>query len=99
MGDCVLKTERTGIAGIAKQREAPELVIHTAASLVSAGDPFSLNPEERQDKAGEICQFCVQVPSKFVGKLKKHNIEEAFYNMMQATLKKLREHGVMGIGE
>lgn len=94
-----IHTEHIGKHQIHKTRQAPELVFHTAATYVMAGDPFSKNPEMQQDKAGEICQFCVQIPAKYVGKLRRFNIEEAFHKMMLATLEKLRENGAMAAGE
>lgn len=95
----MIKTEATSVGNIHKQKSPPELVLHCAASLVTAGDLTAKNPADRQDKAGEICQFCVQVPAKFVGRLHKINIDEAFDKMKEATLAKLRQHGVMKAGE
>ena len=94
-----IETVSTSVGNIHKTKSPPELVLHCAATLVSAGDPFSKNPADRQDKAGEICQFCVNVPAKFVGRLHRFNIDEAFMKMKEATLEKLRAHGVMAAGE
>ena len=78
---------------------APELQIHVAATLVVHGDPFSKNPNNRNDKAGEIAQFCVPIPSRFVGKLKRHHIDEAFENLKASLIERLRKHGVLAHGE
>jgi hypothetical protein len=79
--------------------KAPELQIHCAATLIAHGDPFSKDPDKRMDKAGEIAQFCVPIDSKFVGKLKLHHIDEAFFKLRESILHKLRQHGVMASGE
>jgi len=82
-----------------KSKEAPELQIHAAATLIIAGDPFALDLSKRQDQSGEIAQFCVPIESKFVGKLKRHHIDEAFLKLKESILLKLRQHGVMESGE
>lgn len=80
-------------------KQAPELQFHAAATLIVHGDPFSLDPTKRADRAGEIAQFCVPIPSKFVGRLKRHHIDEAFENLKLSILERLRSHGVMAQGE
>lgn len=84
---------------IQQSKVAPELQFHAAATLIVHGDPFSKNPAERADKAGEIAQFCVPIPSKFVGSLKRHHVDMAFDALKKSMLEKLRAHGVMAQGE
>lgn len=91
--------ERTSVKNIYKTKQAPELLIHAAATLVMAGDPFALNPEQRRDKAGEIGQFLVQVDPRFVGKMKRHHVDMAFQSLKEKILEVLRKHGVMAGGE
>lgn len=82
-----------------RAKAPPELHIHAAATLVVHGDPLNTNPEMRQDKTGEIAQFAVIVQPQFVGRLKRHNLDEAFENLKKSILEKLRAHGVMANGE
>jgi len=82
-----------------RAKAPPELQFHVAATLVSHGDPTSINPDDRQDKAGELAQFAVTVPAQFMGRLKRHHVDNAFLNLKESILAKLREHGVMAGGE
>lgn len=87
------------LSQISTTKVAPELQFHAAATLVVHGDPFSTDPKKRADKAGEIAQFCVPIPSKFVGRLKRSDVEQSFESLKNAMLEKLRAHGVMANGE
>lgn len=80
-------------------QKAPELQIHAAATLVMAGDPFSLDPKDRADKTGEIAQFVVPIEPQHVGKLRKHHIDKVFENLKLSIMDKLRKHGVMEQGQ
>lgn len=82
-----------------RKNKVPELQLHASATLVMAGDPFALNQEERKDLAGEIGQFCVPIESKWVGRLKKFHIDQAFESLKLSLYQKLKEHGVMAAGE
>lgn len=82
-----------------RSKRPPELQFHASATLISAGDPFAIDTEERQDLAGEIGQFCVPVESKWVGRIKRHHIDQVFESLKTEMLKKLREHGVLAAGE
>lgn len=94
-----IETINTPVSALQRSKVAPELQFHVAATLIAAGDPFSTNPSDRQDKAGEIAQFCVPIPSKFVGRLKRSDVEKAFEAMREKILERLRAHGVMAHGE
>ena len=82
-----------------RRQRPPELQIHASATLVAHGDPFAIDPTERQDLAGEVAQFCVPIESKWVGNLKRHHVEMAFDNLKENVMNKLRAHGVMAPGE
>ena len=92
-------TAHTDVKNLHKTKQPPELQIHAAATLVSAGDPFATNPADRQDKAGEVCQFAVSIPPQFVGRLNNAHLEQAFFNLRMHITQKLRDHGVMKAGE
>jgi hypothetical protein len=82
-----------------RKKQPPELQIHASATLIMAGDPFSLNEIDRKDLAGEIAQFCVPIESKWVGNLRRHHIDQAFESLKMSVYQKLKEHGVMKAGE
>jgi len=82
-----------------RSKRPPELQVHASATLVSAGDPFSLNINDRQDLAGEIAQFCVPIESKWVGNIKRSHIDNVFEQLKESVMVKLREHGVLSSGE
>ena len=94
-------TINTAVKELDKRRKKrpPELQIHASATLVAAGDPFSLTETERKDLAGEIGQFCVPIASEWVGRLKRHHIDMAFESLKKSIYIKLKEHGVMAAGE
>lgn len=94
-----IETINTPISSLQRSKSPPELQFHAAATLIAPGDPFSTNPSDRQDKAGEIAQFCVPVPPKFVGRLKRSDVEQAFTALKEKILERLRAHGVMAHGE
>lgn len=82
-----------------RRKVPPELQIHASATLVAHGDPLSIKQEERVDLAGEIAQFCVPIDSKWVGNLRRRDIDNVFEQLKQSLLTKLRENGVMAGGE
>ncbi len=82
-----------------RSKRPPELQIHASATLVAHGDPFSLKEEERRDLAGEVAQFCVPIESKWVGRLKRHHVDQAFESLKDSVLSRLRQHGVLAAGE
>lgn len=82
-----------------RKKEPPELQLHASATLIMAGDPFALDSIAKKDLSGEICQFCVPIDSKWVGRLKRHHIDMAFESLKKSIYQKLREHGVMAAGE
>lgn len=91
--------KRTTPSHLNKAAQVPELQLHASATLVVPGDPFGLTPEQRQDKAGEVAQFAVVVPPQFMGRLRRAHVEEAFRNMQESIIERLRKHGVMTNGE
>lgn len=82
-----------------RSQRPPELQLHASATLVSHGDPLAITKEERLDLAGEVAQFCVPIESKWVGRLKRHHIDQAFVQLKESLLTKLRQAGVMAAGE
>lgn len=94
-----IETINTPISALQRSKSPPELQFHAAATLIAPGDPFSTNPNDRQDKAGEVAQFCVPVPAKFVGRLKRIHVDKAFEALKEKMLERLRAHGVMANGE
>jgi len=82
-----------------RTKTPPELQIHASVTMVSHGDPFAIEKDKRQDLAGEIAQFCVPIESKWVGRLKRHHVRNAFNSLCEDTIKKMREHGVLAAGE
>ena len=64
-----------------RTKNPPAIQFHAAATLVQPGDPFSSDPEKRQDLAGEIAQFCIDIDPKWVGNLKGSQVEQIFKNL------------------
>jgi hypothetical protein len=82
-----------------RAKVAPELHLHVAATLVSHGDHTSLNPEERKDRQGEVAQFALVIEPKWMGKLRRCHVDQAFKQFRDTMLQRLRAHGVMAQGE
>lgn len=78
----------------------PETQIFAAIQLVGAAeDPLSTDPNKRNDKVHEVCQFCVRVPEQFTGNLHVEAVNKAFEHLKLSCIDRMRKAGILKAGE
>ena len=82
-----------------QMKEAPELHIHVAATLVKPGDPHSIQSEKRQDLTLELGQYAVRIEPQYVGRLKMSHINQSMRNLEVKVVECLRKAGAFQGGQ
>lgn len=82
-----------------KKGTRPEVQFHAAASLVMAGDKYSLIKEIRADRIDEVIQVAGRFPEQWTGNITKVQVNRVFEELKFKIINRLRERGVMKAGE
>ena len=85
-----------GYYGLSMKRE---LQIHAMASLIKPGDPFSIDPDKRNDESTELGQFAVQYPKEVYGTITKNQVMNSMCALGETIVAKLRTAGALRQGE
>ena len=71
-----------------------ETQIHVAVTMM--GNKFDIDPKKHKDK--EIAQWAASFPAKQMGSIPKSAIDQMFLDFKEATLDKMRSHGILRAG-